>query len=111
MPRLAHYPDAAHTSGPEFGELYEVAAGHPLDAWQQWVLDIGLGERPDGKWASFQNTVVVARQNGKDEIFVALGLGWLFLTGERLIGHSAHEYKTAMEAFRRIVGLIENTDD
>lgn len=111
MPRLAHYPAAPTTSGPEFTELYQYAAGNPLDGWQSWVLDIGLGEREDGKWASFQNTVVVARQNGKDEIFAALGLGWLFLTCERLIGHSAHEYKTAMEAFRRLVALIENSDD
>jgi hypothetical protein len=110
LPRLAHYPDAPYTSGPEFTEL-AAAAGLVLDDWQAWVLDVGLGEREDGKWASFQNTVVVSRQNGKDGIFEALGLGWLFLTGERLIGHSAHEYKTAMEAFRRLVGLIENTDD
>lgn len=110
LPRLAHYPAAPFTSGPEFTEL-AASAGLILDDWQAWVLDVGLGEREDGKWASFQNTVVVARQNGKDGIFEALGLGWLFLTGERLIGHSAHEYKTAMEAFRRLVGLIENTDD
>lgn len=110
LPRIAHYPEVASTSGPEFADLYEYAAGHALFTWQQWCLAKGLGERPDGKWASFQNTLVVPRQNGKDEIFVALGLGWLFLTGERLIGHSAHEYKTAMEAFRRLVGVIENCD-
>jgi len=110
LPRVCHYPPAPYTSGPEFTEL-SASAGLILDDWQAWTLDVGLGERPDGKWASFQNTVVVSRQNGKDGIFEALGLGWLFLTGERLIGHSAHEYKTAMEAFRRIVGLIENTDD
>lgn len=110
LPHLCHYPPAPFTSGPEFTEL-AASAGLVLDPWQAWVLDIGLGEREDGKWASFQNTVVVSRQNGKDAIFEALGLGWLFLTGERLIGHSAHEYKTAMEAFRRLVSLITNTDD
>jgi hypothetical protein len=110
LPRVCHYPPAPYTSGPEFTEL-ALSAGLPLDDWQAWVLDLGLGELDDGSWASFQNTVVVSRQNGKDAIFEALGLGWLFLTGEKLIGHSAHEYKTAMEAFRRIVSLIENTDD
>lgn len=109
-PRLAHYPAAPFSSGQEFTEQ-AASAGLILDDWQAWVLHVGLGEREDGKWASFQNTVIVSRQNGKDGIFEALGLGWLFLTGERLIGHSAHEYKTAMEAFRRLVGLIENTDD
>lgn len=111
LPRLAHYPDAPHSSGREFAELYAYAAGSRLDPWQEWELEKGLGETADGKWAAFQVTQVVPRQNGKDEIFVALGLGWLFLTGERLIGHSAHEYKTAMEAFRRLVGIIENSDD
>lgn len=110
LPRIAHYPPAPYTSGPEFVEL-AASAGLVLDDWQAGTLHLGLGERPDGKWASFQNTIVVPRQNGKDAIFEALGLGWLFLTGERLIGHSAHEYKTAMEAFRRLVSLIENTDD
>lgn len=110
LPRVCHYPPAPYSSGAEFSEL-SASAGLVMDPWQDFSLTAGLGERPDGKWASFQNTVVVARQNGKDGIFEALGLGWLFLTGERLIGHSAHEYKTAMEAFRRIVGLITNTDD
>lgn len=110
-PRLCHYPPAAFTdAGREFTEL-AASAGLILDPWQSWVLDIGLGEREDGKWASFLNVVVVSRQNGKDAIFEALGLGWLFITRERLIGHSAHEYKTAMEAFRRLISLIENTDD
>lgn len=109
-PRLAYGVSTGPTSGPEFADLYEIAAGHPLDGWQSYSLAAGLAERPDGKWKTFQNTIIVPRQNGKDEIFAGLGLGWLFLTGERLIGHSAHEYKTAMEAFRRLVALIENTD-
>jgi hypothetical protein len=110
LPRIAHYPHCASSSGPEFTEL-AASAGLVLDDWQARDLTLGLGERDDGKWAAFQVTEIVPRQNGKDGIAEALGLGWLFLTGERLIGHSAHQYRTAMEAFRRLVGLIENTDD
>lgn len=110
LPRICHYPPAPYSSGPEFIEL-AASAGLILDPWQGRDMTIGLGEREDGKWASFQVTEIVPRQNGKDGIAEALGLGWLFLTGERLIGHSAHEYKTAMEAFRRLVALITNTDD
>lgn len=110
LARICHHPAYDYSSGPEFTEL-AASAGLILDDWQARDLEIGLGERADGKWASFQVTEIVSRQNGKDAIGEALGLGWLFLTGERLIGHSAHEYKTAMEAFRRLVGLIENTDD
>jgi hypothetical protein len=44
----------------------------------------------------------VPRQNGKGEILLARQLAGLFLLGEQLIMHSAHEYKTAAEAFLRI---------
>lgn len=110
LPRVAFYPEAPYTSGPDFTEL-AASAGLILDPWQAWMLDVGLAETEQGTWASFQNTVLVGRQNGKDADIEALCLGWLFITGERLIGISAHEYKTAMENFRRVVALITNTDD
>jgi hypothetical protein len=110
LPRVCHYPAAPFSSGAEFVEL-AASAGLVLDDWQGRDLELGLGETADGQWAAFQVTEIVPRQNGKDAILEALGLGWLFLTNERLIGHSAHEYKTAMEAFRRLVALITNTDD
>jgi len=111
LPRLMHYPaDAPYSSGPDFAEL-ALSAGLELDPWQCRDLDCGLRETLQGKWASFQNTVIVPRQNGKDAEIEALILGWLFITGERLVGVSAHEYKTAMESFRRVIALIENTDD
>src|SRR5690242_2346291 len=110
LPRIAHYPIAPYTSGPDFTEL-AAAAGLILDGWQDRDMGLGLGETEEGKWASFVNTIICARQNGKDAEIEALTLGWLFITGERLIGISAHEYKTAMESFRRVVFLITNTDD
>lgn len=110
LPRIAHYPAAPFTSGPEFTEL-AASAGLILDPWQAQIMDLALAEREDGKWAAFQVSLIVSRQNGKDAIAEALTLGWLFLTGERLIGHSAHEYKTTAEAFLRVRGLIDNTDD
>jgi len=108
-PRICHAPAYAYSSGAEAAEL-AASAGLNLFPWQRDALELGLGETADGKWAAFQVSVVAPRQNGKDAIFEALGLFWLFVTRERLIGHSAHEYKTAMEAFRRLIGLIENTD-
>jgi len=110
LPAIAHYPAAPYSSGPDFTELAG-AAGLVLDPWQSWNLKVGLGETEEGKWASFANTVIVPRQNGKDAEIEALILGWLFITGENLVGISAHEYKTAMESFRRTIALITNTDD
>lgn len=86
------------------------AAGLILDPWQELCILLGLGETAEGKWAAFQVALIVARQNGKGSILEALELYWLFVRGERLIGHSAHEYKTAMEAFRRVLFLIDSND-
>lgn len=109
VPRVCHYPRYAFSSGQEAIEL-AASAGLMLDTWQQLVLHLGLGETREGRWAAFQVALILARQNGKGSILEALELFWLFCTGERLIGHSAHEYKTAMEAFRRVLSLITNTD-
>ncbi|MER5356085.1 terminase [Kitasatospora sp. NPDC002551] len=107
---MATYPPAASSAAAEFIDL-AASAGLILDPWQQYVLTHGLGERADGSWASFKNSVWVPRQNGKGGIIEALELGWLFLTREELILHSAHEYKTAEEGYRRVRGLVENTPD
>jgi hypothetical protein len=110
VPRVCMVPTTyAFSSGPEAIEL-AASAGLILDPWEQLCLILGLGETAFGRWAAFQVALIVARQNGKGSILEALELFWLFGTGERLIGHSAHEYKTAMEAFRRVLFLIENND-
>jgi phage terminase large subunit-like protein len=71
-----------------------------------------LGERPgDGKWAASRVGLIVGRQNGKNAILEARELAGLFLFGERLLIHTAHQFKTAQEAFLRIKFLIENSDD
>lgn len=110
VPRVCMFPDYAYSSGVEAIEL-AASAGLILDPWQQLVLQLGLGETAAGKWAAFQVALIVARQNGKGAVLEALELFWLFVTGEQLIGHSAHEYKTAMEAFRRVISLITNSDE
>lgn len=83
--------------------------GMPLDPWQQIALDVMLGERADGKWSAFEFGLIVARQNGKGGVLEARELAGLFLFGEQLIIHSAHEFATAAEAFRRMKNLIDGT--
>lgn len=70
-----------------------------------------LTERPDGKWAARQCGLIVPRQNGKGSVLEARELAGLFLFGEPLIIHSAHEFPTSAEAFLRLLALIENTPD
>jgi phage terminase large subunit-like protein len=91
-------------------EAVELAAGAGivLDDWQAYVLDQSLGERAGNKWAAFEVGLIVSRQNGKGTCLEARELAGLFLFGEELILHSAHEFKTAADAFRRIAALIQD---
>jgi hypothetical protein len=109
-PRICCVPDYASSAGAEAVELARVA-GLGLDPWEEFVLANALGERPDGRWAAFEVGVVVSRQNGKGTILEARELAGLFLLGERLIIHSAHQFDTSLEAFRRLLMLVEETPD
>lgn len=110
-PRLFTAPPAfLSSSGQEAVEL-AAHAGLDLMPWQQHVLDVGLRERDDGQWAAFECAVNLPRQNGKGGVIEARELAGLFLLGERLIIHSAHEFKTSRVAFQRIQSLILGCPD
>jgi phage terminase large subunit-like protein len=82
-------------------------AGLVLDPWQADSIELMLSVREDGKWSCFEYGEIVARQNGKGAILEARALAGLFLLDEKLIMWSAHEYKTAMEGFRRFKALLK----
>lgn len=105
-PRYESLPSFTSSAGREAVDL-AAQAGLILDPWQQHVLEHSLGERGDGKHAAPEVGLIVPRQNGKGSIIEARELWGLFLGGEKLIMHSAHEFKTAQEGFRRIRELIE----
>ncbi|MEU6582761.1 hypothetical protein [Nocardia sp. NPDC046763] len=109
-PRIQTAPAAEDTLGPLVVKAAQ-AAGLRLFPWQRHVLDVALGENDEGKWAASQVGLIVPRQNGKGGIIEALELAWLFLTKEELILHSAHEFKTAADAYRRITALIKNVPE
>ncbi len=91
-PSIESVPPFSSSAAEEAIEL-AATAGLTLDPWQQHVLRGALGERADGKWAAFEVGLVVSRQNGKGSILEARELAGLFLFGEQLILHSAHEFK------------------
>jgi len=109
-PRVSSWPAYATSAGQDAIDLC-ASVGLHLDPWQQYVLTHGLGERPDGKWAARRVSCWVPRQNGKGGIILARELAGLLLFGERLILHSAHEYKTAQEGFLRLKELLDGSDD
>lgn len=109
-PRVESAPPAVSSLGRDAVEL-AASAGLVLDRWQADVLERALGVRGDGKWAAFEVGLVVSRQNGKGAILEARELAGLFLLGERMIIHSAHQFDTSLEAYRRLRFLIEETPE
>lgn len=65
-----------------------------------------LGLRADDKWACPEFAEWVSRQNGKGGIGEGRVLAGFFIVGEKLMLWSAHEVKTALEAFRRVEDLL-----
>ncbi|MFJ3663149.1 terminase [Streptomyces sp. NPDC090119] len=109
-PPIQVAPPFVSSAGQEAIDL-AARAGLELDPWQQHVLRVGMGERPDGSWSAFEVAVNVPRQNGKGGIIEARELWGLFIGGEELILHSAHEFKTAKAAFKRVERLIRGCPD
>jgi hypothetical protein len=119
-PRISLIPPCVSSAGDEAVDLARMAGLH-LDPWEADVLRASLGEVPhkhpwkpgagDTQWAAFMVGLCVPRQNGKDAIIEARELAGLFLFGEELIIHSAHEFATSAEHFRRLAMRIENTPE
>lgn len=106
-PQVSSHPDHVFSYGPFASEL-AAAAGLILDPWQSDALDIMLGLRHDDRFSCFEFGLIVPRQNGKGAVLEARVLAGLFILKEELILWSAHQYKTAMEMYRRVQALIRN---
>jgi hypothetical protein len=106
-PVTASWPDYDFSAAPEFIELAESAGLEP-DPWQKFVLTHGLGQTEDDDWTAKRAALWVPRQNGKGGVIEVLELGWMFLTKEDLVIHSAHQHKTAMRAYVRLRKIIQN---
>src|SRR5215831_9805315 len=85
--------------------------GYDLDPWQEWWLGELCGTTPDGRWAALENLLIVSRQNGKNQCLEVRELGGLFVFGETLIIHTAHEFKAAAEHFRRVRDVVTGYDE
>ena len=108
FPRLNSVPEYDDDRSGDRALKLAARAGLVLDPWQELVIRQGLLRRGQW-WAAFEVCLIVARQNGKGTILEALELAALFLFPDvRLILHSAHEFKTAAEAFLRIRALVED---
>jgi hypothetical protein len=108
-PAYRSIPPYAKTLGPEVAGLNEMAGFAP-DPEQRLALDAIFGMGRDNKVAALEAGVIACRQNIKTGLFKQCALGWLFITDQRLIVWSAHEFSTAQEAHRDLTELITNSD-
>jgi phage terminase large subunit-like protein len=100
--RLNDLPSRGH-------ELVDLATSLKIELmeWQKFALINSHKVKPDGRWASPVNCIVVARQNGKSFLQLIRILGGLFLWDENLQIGSAHRLSTSLEQFRAMVQIIE----
>lgn len=79
--------------------------GVQLDGWQRFTLESCLA-RVESRWASFECSVIVPRQNGKSVVLGIRALAGGLLFGEQLIIVSAHQWRTVVELFRAADDLL-----
>jgi len=106
-PRICHVPEYVRSLGRDAIEL-GVSAGLLADPHQEFVLEHACGVKEDGSWAAFEVGLCEPRQNGKGGILELRELAGMFLwEWERLLVHSAHEFRTSLEHFLRLQDCIE----
>ena len=109
-PRIGWVPASASSLGPDCVEFAR-RVGMTLDPEQELVLEGMLGLREDGRWQTREVGINMPRQNGKGEILIARELFGLFELGERLIIHTAHEFKTSAEHFNRLEAIVRDSPE
>ncbi len=112
--RIQKELDAAETSeqrreiyGREL-EFIEFCAkyGQEMLPWQEWLSEQTLRLKPDGRWQTPVNGILIARQNGKST-WMAWQILWrIFGLEQKLQVHTAHKLTTSAEVFYKIYGII-----
>jgi len=107
-PTWLSHPVYVETYGPEVAEICALANFAP-DPEQELILDLTFAIGSNGLSAAFEIDIIGPRQQFKTGVIKQMELGWLFVTEQRLVVHSAHELDTTAEAFRELADLIEST--
>ena len=108
-PSFSSVPAWSLTDGGVAAEI-SALAGYVPDPEQRLVLDGIFARRQDdvSKVAAFEVAIICARQNLKTAALKQACLAWLLDESIRLIVWSAHEFRTAQEAFRDMDDLIHS---
>jgi hypothetical protein len=87
------------------------AAGGLLFEWQEQVIDGMLSLDAEDQWASSNDGLNVARQNGKGVILQAIEAFCAFELGYDVVMHTAHEFATSQEHQLRLESFIQDAPD
>jgi len=112
-PTYSHLVDYAATAGPKVARVCE-AAGYAPDPEQRLILDQAFGVDEQGLPAASLVVIIAPRQNLKSGALKQLSIGWLFVTRERAVTWTAHNFDTARNSFEDpfqtgLMQLVENT--
>lgn len=105
-PRYKIEPKFAYSDGEDATELVK-AYGYDLDPWQREIITVWLGRTKEDKFTATSCGLSVPRQNGKNALLEVRELYGMVTMGEKIL-HTAHEVKTARQAFERLAGFFTN---
>lgn len=108
-PAYLWVPEYEFSSGREVVEFAETFGRHH-EAEERLALELMYAERPDGRWLTLEDLLVVVRQNFKTFTGETAAIADLFLFDNALVIWTAHRFDTTEETFRRILGIVENYD-
>lgn len=108
QPTWLHHPVYVDTYGPQVCDV-AAAAGFAPYPEQELLIDLLFAVGPDGRSVSFETDWIAPRQVMKTGGIIIAEIGWLFVTKQKLIVHSAHELSTTEEAFNDLAAAIERT--
>lgn len=106
VPRIRLVPAAAESEGPDAVWLAS-QYGMVADDWQELAVTDTLCLQSSGLWAAPRVGWSVARQNGKNGGLEIVELHKMAVMGRRIL-HTAHQVKTAMKAFKRLLYFFDN---
>lgn len=106
VPRVGISPQYEYTDGNDAAELVK-AYGYDLDPWQKTVINSWLGRDKTDKFTATACGLSVPRQNGKNALLEVRELYGIVTMGEAIL-HTAHEVKTARQAFNRLAAFFSD---
>jgi hypothetical protein len=104
-------PNIWSSAAEEAIDFAERAVGIVLDPWQRFSVEVALAEGPDGVWAAMEVGLITPRQNGKNFVLEVIQIACIYLFGDEVLVHSAHQFDTSVEHFNRLKFLFENTPE